>query len=310
MEIARSTVLRKLLTTAIALLAVSVAWSAGSALASRSPSPSPGKVVLRIGTTEAPDNLNPFIGVQQVCYEIWCLNYDLLFLTGPNGRPELDLAAEFPTKQNGGLSADGKVWTIHIRPGVKWQDGQPLTAEDVAWTYNSAIKAPASNFGPSLGFVTGAKALNETTVQIVCSKPKADMEYVFLPILPEHIWQHMSPEAAQTSFANKPPIVGSGPFETVGYVPGQYVTLVRNPSYWGKKPAIDEIIFETYQNAETMVSDLTKGHYRCRLGHAGGRVRKTPVGEGHQGSRLQLLHLGLPEHELLHGHVFRQPSAA
>ena len=259
MMTAGSTLSRKLVTTAVALLAVSVAWSTGSALASSSPSPAPGKAILRIGTTEAPDNLNPFIGVQQVCYEIWCLNYDMLFMTSPNGHPELDLAAEFPTKQNGGVSADGKVWTIHIRPGVKWQDGQPLTAEDVAWTYNSAIKAPASNFGPSLGFVTEAKALNGTTVQIVCSRPKADMEYVFLPILPKHIWQHMAPQAAQTTFANRPPIVGSGPFQTVTYVPGQYVTLVRNPSYWGRKPALDEIIFETYQNPDTMVSDLTKG---------------------------------------------------
>ena len=63
------------------------------------------------------------------CWEIWALNYDYLFTSGQHNAPALDLASQFPTQQNGGISTDGKVWTIHLRSGVKWQDGQPLTAD-------------------------------------------------------------------------------------------------------------------------------------------------------------------------------------
>ncbi len=273
-------VFRGLVGIGLALLAVCIAWSVAEALASSSPPATPQKVILKVGTTEEPDNLNPFIGIQQVCYEVWCLNYDFLFLTGPDGEPELDLASEFPTKQNGGISPDGKVWTIHIRPNVKWQDGRPLTAADVAWTYNYALKASGSNFGPALDPITGAKALDATTVQISCSRPKADMEYVFLPILPRQIWGRMTPEAAETSFANSPPIIGSGPFETVASRPGEYVRLVRNPSYWGRTPAIDGIIFETYQNADTLVSDLKNGAVDAAWGIPKAAFRHLPSANG------------------------------
>jgi len=63
-----------------------------------------------------------------------------LFGSGDRNQPTLDLASEFPTQQNGGISPDGKVWTIHMRSGVKFQDGTPLTASDVAFTYNYIIK--------------------------------------------------------------------------------------------------------------------------------------------------------------------------
>ena len=80
-----------------------------------------------------------------------------------------------------------------------------------------------------------------------------------MPILPKHIWEHVSPQAAATSYQNKPPIVGSGPFQTVAFKKGSYVEMVRNPYYWGKKPTVDEIYFEMYQNPDTMVQDLKSG---------------------------------------------------
>ena len=85
------------------------------------------------------------------------------------------------------------------------------------------------------------------------------METQSVPILPEHIWKNVSPNAATTSYGNKPPIIGSGPYETVAFVKGSYIEMVRNPYYWGKKPAVDTIYFETYQNADTMVADLRSG---------------------------------------------------
>lgn len=224
-----------------------------------SPSAAPGKVVLKIGWTGEPDNLNPFIGWQNATYEIWAMNYDFLFGFGLNNEPIPDLATELPTKANGDISSDGKVWTIHLRTGVKWQDGTPLTADDVAWTYNYVVKNHMANMAIGTVGIVGARVIDAQTVEITCSRPKADMEKIFLPILPKHVWQDVSPEEAQTSYANKPPIIGSGPFQVVDFKKGTSVRLERNPSYWGKRPAVDEIWFLLYQNADAMVADLKLG---------------------------------------------------
>ena len=256
----RTSITLRLLLCLAALLAAGLVWGFTDALAaSATPSPASGQVVLRLGWTSEPDNLNPFVGWATTTYEIWTINYNFLFgFDGQTMAPTLSLAAQFPTKQNGGISADGKVWTIHLRPNLKWSDGQPLTAADVAFTYNYVVKNHMANMALTTVGIKGAKALDPTTVQITCSQPKANMEQIFLPILPKHVWEHVSPQEAATSYTEMP-IVGSGPFYTVAFKKGAYVEMVRNPYYWGKKPAIDKIYFEMYQNPNTMVADLKSG---------------------------------------------------
>ena len=153
------------------------------------------------------------------------------------------------------------MWTIHIRSDVEFDDGVPLTAADVAFTYNFIIKNSIANYTTLVAGIDKATVLNPTTVQFTCAHPMAlgYMEVESVPILPEHIWKSVSASAATTSYGNKPPIIGSGPFETTAFVKGSYIKMVRNPYWWGKKPAIDEIYFEMYQNAETMVTDLRAG---------------------------------------------------
>jgi peptide/nickel transport system substrate-binding protein len=248
-------------------LTAGLVWGLATAFAaSPSPAPSSPAVTLRIGWTEEPDNLNPFIGYQNETYEIWALNYDLLFGYGDRNQPTLDLASQFPTRANGGISADGLTWTIKIRSGVKWQDGQPLTADDVAFTFNYIVKNQMANFTNSTFGIKSARALDPTTVQIVCSQPKADLESMWVPIIPKHIWEHVTPNAAQTSYAVKLPLVGSGPFRTVEFKKGNYIHLVANPGYWGPKPAIHDIYFQVYQDADTMVTDLKAGNIDAAWG--------------------------------------------
>jgi peptide/nickel transport system substrate-binding protein len=244
------------------VLAALLLWpAAGAAVTdpSASPSASAEKVVLRIGWPREPDNLNPFIGWENSSFEVWALQYDFLFGFGVDEQPTLDLAAEFPTKQNGGISPDGKVWTVKLRPGVRWQDGVPLTAQDVAFTYNYSIKNELFAFGIMTIGIDRVEVVDDHTVRIVCTRPKADMERLWLPILPRHIWQDVRPGVVQSSYANRPPIVGSGPFQVVEFKKGRYVRLVRNPGYWGKQPAVDEIVFITYQNPDSMTQDLKLG---------------------------------------------------
>ena len=184
----------RLLLLVVVLLAAGLVWGlAGALRSSSSPSPAPGQVVLKIGWTSEPDNLNPFIGWATTTYEIWALNYDFLFGWGIATSRHSTWPRSSPPKQNGGISPDGKIWTIHLRPDLKWSDGQPLTAADVAFTYNYVVKNHMANMALTTVGMAGAKAINPTTVQIICSHPKADMEKIFVPILPKHIWEHVSP---------------------------------------------------------------------------------------------------------------------
>ena len=245
--------LRLLALVVCVLLLAGLVWGLGGALAA-DPSASPdGKVVLRVGWTNDPDNLNPFIGAETSSYEIWMLNYDFLVGYSLDLQPVPDLAESWE------ISADGKVWTFHLRSGVKWQDGVAFTASDVAFTYNYIIDNEMGAFSSLTTFIDKVVAVDDATVEIRCSKPKANILRTWIPILPEHIWSKVKPEAAGKAYANKPPIIGTGPFQVVESKKSDYVKMQANPTFWGDKPVVDEILFVTYQNPDTMTQDLISG---------------------------------------------------
>lgn len=208
----------------VCILGTSLVHGLASATASDASSAADsGKVTFRIGWPREPDNLNPFIGWENSSFEIWALQYDFLFGFGKDEQPTLDLAAEFPTKENGGISPDGKTWTIKLRQGVEWQDGVPLTAEDVAFTYNYSIQNELFAFGIMTIGIDHVDVVDPFTVKIVCTRPKADMERLWLPILPKHVWSKVDPKTVESSYSNKPPIVGSGPFQVVEFKKGRHL---------------------------------------------------------------------------------------
>ena len=108
-------------------------------------------------------------------------------------------------------------------------------------------------------FIDKVEAPDETHVVFTCSKPKANMLGLWIPILPEHVWSKVKPAEVENKFKNPPPIVGSGPFQTVEWKKGEYVRMVANKDYWRGAPKVDEVIFQTYQNQDTMAQDLKTG---------------------------------------------------
>ncbi|MGZ4199905.1 MAG: ABC transporter substrate-binding protein, partial [Thermoleophilia bacterium] len=246
---------RSAVVLAAALAAVFIAGLAGGlvqALAvASSPSPAGGTTVLKVGWVNEPDNLNPFIGTSTSSFLIYHLNYDML--TGYRASdvgPAPELAVSWSH------SADGKVWTFKLRSGVKWQDGVPFTASDVAFTFEYIIR---NNLASYTSYTVGIKqviAVDPLTVRFVCSSPKANMLGMWVPIVPAHIWSKISANAAQNSFPNHPPVIGTGPFQTVEFKKGDYIRMVANKSYWRGAPRIDEVIFTPYQNPDTMVQEL------------------------------------------------------
>lgn len=227
---------------------------AGALAADESASPGDTKIVLDVGWTTDPDNLNPFVGVEQSSYELYHISYD--FLTD-FGLQYLETVPGLATSWES--SDDGLTWTFKIRKGVKWHDGQPLTASDIAFSYNFQIEYELFNFLSALDGIESVTAPDDTTVVIQCSRPKADITAMWVPVLPEHIWGQFKSYEEITEFENPPPIVGSGPFQIVEWQKGNYVRCVANKEYWGGAPKVDEVIFRRYSNQDTLAQDLKLG---------------------------------------------------
>ena len=217
-------------------------------------------MIYRVGILVEPDNLNPFIGYMFSSYEIWYLTYEPLVgydygkLTPVKGEHSPGLATDWS------MSPDGKTWTFTIRRDATWSDGVPVTAQDVAFTYNYIVRNNLTNWTTYTQNIVRAVATNAYTVKIYCSQPKADMLSAYVPVVPQHIWSRVPGNVAGLSYSNDPPIVGDGPFTCTTFKKGGYVELVANPRYWLGRPAIDQLYFEYYTNEDTMAEDLRAGH--------------------------------------------------
>jgi peptide/nickel transport system substrate-binding protein len=249
---------RRLVALALAGAAVLLAGLGGGlfrAMAGEAASPSPATpVTLRVGWVNEPDNLNPFIGYSTSSYLVYHLNYDQLTgYAAADVTPAPDLAESWTT------SSDGLEWTFKLRQGVKWQDGEPFTSADVVFTFDYIIKNQLAAFTSYTTGITKVEAVDDYTVKFTTAKPKANMLGMVVPIVPEHLWSKISPKAAGTSYQNKPPIVGTGPFQVVDFKKGDFVRLAANKQYWRGAPKIDELIFQYYTNADSMVQDLKSG---------------------------------------------------
>jgi peptide/nickel transport system substrate-binding protein len=230
-----------------------------AALATNAALVSPPKVVLKIGVAgDAPDNLNPFAGHARSCQEIWSLNYDLLVGFSPGDYSHPQGAAATGLADHWTVSDGGRVWTFHIRSGVTWQDGVPLTAHDVAFTYNYVIKNRLANYSASTAFIKKVVAPNDNTAVFTCTRPKADMLNTDVYIVPQHIWATV-PGAEAQSISQTLPIVGSGPFQLSDYQINSHAEMMANPSYWAGAPRIDEVEFIYYKSADDLRRDLASG---------------------------------------------------
>ena len=236
-----------------ALLAISFA-----AAASGSSTKSGG--TFRVGTASGIDSLNPFVAFNQDAYSTFFNIYPVLVQYDKN----LHFAPFFARSWS--ASDGGKTWTFNTQPNAKWTDGQPLTAEDAAWTINTAIKyqkTGAANYAGLIAHITRAEAPTPTKLVVHYKQAPGNVlgEFEQFFIVPKHIWEtHTGHNGADLkTFANPAPVVGSGPFTLVKYQKNQIALFQKNDSYWGTKPQIDEFGLQQYSNGDAMVSAL-KAH--------------------------------------------------
>jgi len=246
---------RIVLAATVAVFFVALCAAPVAQAESASPSPGDDKVMYKLGTTEGYDGFNPFAHWSGPTWDVFRLCYDFLTWYDESYEPTPDLASEWST------SEDGRVWTFTIRSGMTWSDGEPLTARDIAYTYNRILETEHWAYIQYLVGVEKVEAPDDTTLVITCEKPNAGMLALYIPILPEHVWKNVSDDDLE-SYKNIP-MVGSGPFVFAEAKKDKWIKIVPNPDYpeeLGGPPKIDEFWYIFSQNMDSMVQEYKSGN--------------------------------------------------
>jgi peptide/nickel transport system substrate-binding protein len=240
-----------LLLAAVLLLVLAAPLPAAAASSSLEPS---ATLSYSIGTSQDLDGVNPFRSWSPVSRECLHLGYDFLTWYDADYRPAPGIATGWET------SEDGLTWTFRLREGMEWQDGMPLAASDVVFTYDLVLETQQPAYSHYLAGVTDVRAPDDRTVVITTRRPKSDMLAIAIPILPEHIWGKVDPDRLD-EFENLP-FVGSGPFRVTSVEPGEAVTLEPNPAYpqaLGGPPELTRLTFLVGRDPASLLDDYRAG---------------------------------------------------
>jgi peptide/nickel transport system substrate-binding protein len=208
-------------------------------------------------------SLNPFIATTGNIVPLGELTMAEFVRFDAKGNPIPELATVIPTKANGGISADGKTITWHLRHGVRWSDGAPFDARDVTYTVRVASD-PANNIGvrdpwTRLSAVTAPDAY---TVVMRFKQPYALFLQDYFStessgcILPAHV---LGPGTNINAAPYNAKPVGIGPFRFTTYLRGDRVEMEANPYYWRGKPKLQKIVYKIVTDVNTLLTQLQTG---------------------------------------------------
>jgi peptide/nickel transport system substrate-binding protein len=209
---------------------------------------------LVVGQRAEPKTLNPITATDAVSREvIERCNADLITIDRQSQQTEAALAESWKT------SPDGRTFTLKLRKGIRFSDGQPFDADDVVFSFtvylDEAVGSPQRDLLILDGKPLVVSKLDQYTVRFTLPHPYAAAERIFdgLAMLPRHLLEKPYREGrfAQVWSLGTPPseIAGLGPFRLKQYVPGQRIVLERNPYYWRadrdnhRLPYLDEVVF-------------------------------------------------------------------
>lgn len=232
------------------------------------PGHSGGRIVVALRSE--PKTLNPVLAQDAPSRDvIRCMTADLIHINRETQKTEPALAESWQA------SHDGRQYTLHLRRGVHFSDGQPMTADDVVFTFevylDEKVHSPQRDLLVVGGKPITAQKIDGQTVRFELAQPYAAAERLFdsLAILPKHLLESayrdgtfsqawgLSAQAAQ--------LAGLGPFRLKQYVPGERIVLERNPYYWKQDakgtrlPYLDEISFLFVPNEDAQVIRFQAG---------------------------------------------------
>ena len=206
---------------------------------------------LRVGIGVDADTLDPAGQTTTTISNIIRLIAQPLFITSPNGTIVPVLADSY------NVSSNGTVYTIKLKKGIKFQDGEPLNSEAVKFTLERILDPNVKV--PSRGnflLIDHVEAVDEYTVNIYLKKPFAP----FLGVLTSaYIIAPNATKQLGDKIANNPAGIGTGPYMFKEWVKGDHITLVANPNYWNGTPYFSQMIFKVVPDASTREAMLLSG---------------------------------------------------
>ncbi|WP_323715995.1 peptide ABC transporter substrate-binding protein [Paracoccus aminovorans] len=185
---------------------------------------------------QAPSTMNPYLspGTKDIIASSIALEPLASFT--PQGGLAPRLAAEIPSRENGGIAPDLRSVTWKLKPGIRWADGSPLTAEDVAFTAAYCMD-PSGGCAQLAKFegVESVEALDALTVRIRFATPRPDPFSAFVgaqtPVLQKAQFRDCIGEKAPTCTQQNFNPVGTGPFKVVAFRTNDSITFEANPEY-------------------------------------------------------------------------------
>ena len=158
---------------------------------------------------------------------------------------------------------DAMSWTVTLREGVLWSDGEPFDAEDVAFTFNDVVLVDELGAQSASQFsqVENVEIVDPYTVIFNLNAPFSALPYylaAFSGMLPEHALGEAENPLTVASFNKQMPVT-TGPYMVGEFVPGSFVRLVPNPNYWGDEPKLAGIVFRIIPDANTQVAQMLAG---------------------------------------------------
>ncbi|GAB2515633.1 ABC transporter substrate-binding protein [Microbacterium petrolearium] len=254
--------LRIAVTTAVAALAVGLtacAPSAPQAGGSTGEGGGPTDETLTIATTTDVVNFNPVLGNSRSDQWVTGLMYPKLLSIADDGSKEAEIAVDW-----GYIDEDTGYY--EILPDLTWSDGEPFTAEDVAWTYNTVKRdQPAGTFYGQLGNFESMTAVSDTRVEVELVNPDTSLidEIGFWGVIvPKHVFE---PHGSIAEFANDGSDggwVGFGPYILTDMQIGQHYTMERVESYplvEGGVPGPAKVVYRVYPDVNTELLALQSG---------------------------------------------------
>ncbi len=218
--------------------------------------------VLTVGTTYYIDSLNPFVGIEPQDDTAYTMVFPQLVQYGPGLTLQGDWASSWSA------SANGLVWTFHLRSG-RWSDGVPLTSRDAVWTINTTLvdaKGPTAYLAGVLNDVKSASAPNASTLVITLTKPSAtflsNLEQFF--ILPQHVWAKYAGKngAGLKNFnpGQHLPMVSGGPYTITQWQEKGTTVFRPNPYFYGPRSHAGAVALTYYTNATSLLADFEAGN--------------------------------------------------
>ncbi len=228
----------------------------------------PGGTYLDAGVSDI-QSLQPFLAEEAETLGVVGLIFEQLV----DGDPETGKPAPKGLADYWEIAADGRTYTFHLNENAKWHDGEPVTADDVVFSFDAlADEATGSVYTSSfLDAVESWKAIDEHTVEMVAKERRFDFLYSLTAfIVPKHIWGEVpfAEWATDPGATGDDParVVGSGPFMFGEWKQGESVTLTRYDDYYGEVPYLEQYtrviwpdqdaVFNAFLNGELDVTSL------------------------------------------------------